>query len=179
MHGHLLAGQFEVNKTKQCLLQSLYWPNINKDITEHLQSCDKCQLTKVGKVRPEFLLPLPQCTEPNQHVHADLFGPLEYPKGDKMFILCVTVTFTKYIVIPNKEALTVATAILNLWICRFGLPLELITDQGKEFTNQMAEHLFLSLDICHSTIIGYHLQCSSQAEVCNKTIVKCLYWNNI
>jgi hypothetical protein len=59
----------------------------------------------------------------------------------------VSDTFTKYvelIVIPNKEALTVATAILNCWICRFGLPLELITDQGKEFMNQMAEHLFRS-----------------------------------
>jgi hypothetical protein len=74
---------------------------MDKDITEHLQSCDKCQLTKVGKVQPELLSPLPQCTEPNQHVHADLF---------------VADAFTKYvelIVIPNKEALTVATAILN------------------------------------------------------------------
>jgi hypothetical protein len=44
-HGHLLAGHFGVNKTKQRILQSYYWPNMDKDITEHLQSCDKCQLT--------------------------------------------------------------------------------------------------------------------------------------
>jgi Integrase zinc binding domain len=115
-HGHLLAGHFGVNKTKQRILQSYYWPNMDKDITEHLQSCDKCQLTKVGKVQPELLSPLPQCTEPNQRVHADLFGPLKCPHGDKKFILCVTDAFTKYVelvVIPNKEALTVATAILN------------------------------------------------------------------
>jgi hypothetical protein len=176
-HGHLLAGHFGINKTKQRILQSYYWPNMDKDITEHLQSCDKCQLTKVGKVQPELLSPLPQCTEPNQRVHADLFGPLKCPNGDKKFILCVTDAFTKYVelvVIPNKEALTVATAILNRWICRFGLPLELITDQGKEFTNQMAEHLFKSLDIRHSTTTSYHPQCNSQAEVCNKTIAKYL-----
>jgi len=176
-HGHLLAGHFGVTKTKQRLLQSYYWPNMERDITEHLRRCDKCQLTKKGKMAPELLSPLPQCTEPNQRVHADLFGPLKTSDGDKKFFLCITDAFTKYVklvVLPNKEALTVATGILNRWICRFGLPLELITDQGKEFTNKMAEHLFSSLNIRHSTTSSYHPQCNSQAEVCNKTIAKYL-----
>ncbi len=97
--------------------------------------------------------------------------------GNKKFILCITDAFTKYvelIVLPNKEALTVATGILNHWIGRFGLPLELITDQGKEFTNKMAEHLFSSFIIRHSTTSSYLPQCNSQAEVCNKTITKYL-----
>jgi transposase InsO family protein len=150
---------------------------MEKDISEHLQCCDKCQITKVGKMVPELLSPLPQCTEPNQRIHADLFGPLKTNDGDKKFILCVTDTFTKYVelvVLPNKEALTVATGILNRWICRFGLPLEIFTDQGKEFTNKMAEHLFAALHIRHSTTSAYHPQCNSQAEVCNKTIAKYL-----
>ncbi len=112
---------------------------MEKDISEHLSSCNKCQVTKVGKMAPELLSPLPQCTEPNQRVHADLFGPLKTSEGEKKFILCLTDAFTKYVelvMIPNKEAFTVATAILNRWICRFGLPLEIVTDQGKEFTNQ-------------------------------------------
>ncbi len=66
------------------------------------------------------------------------------------------------------------TGILNCWICHFGLPLELITDQGKEFTNKMAKHPFSSLNIRHSTTSSYHPQCNSQAEVCNKTIAKYL-----
>jgi hypothetical protein len=176
-HGHLLSGHFGVSKTKHRLLQSYYWPNMEKDITEHLRRCDKCQITKVGKMAPELLSPLPQCTEPNQRVHADLFGPLKTPDGDKKFILCLTDAFTKYVelvVLPNKEALTVATGILNRWICHFGLPLELITDQGKEFTNKMAEHLFDSLQVRPSTTSAYHPQCNSQAEVCNKTIAKYL-----
>jgi len=86
----------------------------------------------------ELLSPLPQCTEPNQRIHANLFGPLKMMSGDKKFILSLTDAFTKYVElvrIHNKEAFTVATAILNCWICCFGLPLELVTDQGKEFTN--------------------------------------------
>jgi hypothetical protein len=78
------------------------------------------------------------------------------------------------VVLPNKEALTVATAILNRWICRHGLPLEFVTDQGKEFTKKMVQHLFEALDVHHSTTASYHPQCNSQAEVCNKTIAQYL-----
>jgi Integrase core domain len=123
------------------------------------------------------LSPLPQCTEPNQRIHADLFGPLKMSSGNKKFILCLTDAFTEYVelvTIPNKEAFTVATAILNWGICRFGLPLEVVTDQGKEFTNQMAQQLLKSLNIKHTTTSSYHPQCNSQAEVCNKTIAKYL-----
>ena len=133
---------------------------MEKDISEHLSSCNKWQVTKVGKMVPELLSPLPQCMEPNQRVHADLFGPLKTSEGEKKFILCLTDAFTKYVelvMIPNKEAFTVATAILNCWICRFGLPLEIVTDQGKEFTNQMAQKLFSALDIRHTTTSSYHL----------------------
>jgi hypothetical protein len=129
------------------------------DITEHLCQCDICQLMKVGIMLPELLSPLPQCTEPNQRVHADLFGPLKTSDGYKTFILCVTEAFTKYVklvVLTNKEALTVVTRILNWWMCHFGLHLKLITDQGKEFTNKMVEHLFSSLDIRHLTPSSYH-----------------------
>jgi hypothetical protein len=44
-HGHFLAGHFGVTKSKQRLLPSYYWPNMERDITEHLRHCDKCQLT--------------------------------------------------------------------------------------------------------------------------------------
>jgi hypothetical protein len=121
-HGNLLSGHFGVSKTKHRILQSYYWPNMDKDIIEHLKTCDKCQVTKATRVTPELLSPLPQCTEPNQRIHADLFSPLKTTSGDKKFILCLTDAFTKYVqlvTIPNKEAFTVATAILNLWICLF------------------------------------------------------------
>jgi hypothetical protein len=163
-HGHLLAGHFGISKTKERLLQSYYWPNMERNISEHLQHCDKCQVTKRGKMLLELLLPLPQCTVPNQRVHTDFFAPLKTADGDKKFMLCITDAFTKYVelvVPPNKEALTVATALLNRWICRYGLPLEFITDQGKEFTNKMASHLFDSLHIKHSTTTSYHPQCNS------------------
>ncbi len=48
----------------------------------------------------------------------------------------MTDALTKYVELvplPNKEANTVANAIFNKWYCRFGAPLDIVTDQGKEF----------------------------------------------
>jgi hypothetical protein len=99
-HGHLLSGHFGISKTKHRILQSYYWPNMDKDITEHLKTCDKCQVTKSTKVLPELLSPLPQCTEPNQRIHADLFGPLKTTSGDKN-LFCVSPTH-----LPNTSSLS-------------------------------------------------------------------------
>jgi Integrase zinc binding domain len=86
-HGHLLSGHFGISKTKHHILQSYYWPNMDKDIIEHLKTCDKCQVTKTSKALTELLAPLPQCTEPNQCIHADLFGPLKTTSGKKNFLV--------------------------------------------------------------------------------------------
>jgi hypothetical protein len=116
-------------------------------------------------------------TKPGQRVHADLFGPLKTSDKGKMFILCITDGFTKYVelvALLNKEASTVAEAIFDKWICRFGTPLDLVTDQGTEFCGRMSQELFTRLGTAHFTTTSHHPQCNSQAEVANKTIAKYL-----
>jgi transposase InsO family protein len=177
-HGSLLSGHDGVLKTKERILSCYYWPGMDKDINQHIQTCHKCQVRKKNpQPTPALLSPLPQCTEPNQRVHADLFGPLRVSGHQKKFILCMTDAFTKYVelvALPNKESATVACAIFERWICRHGCPLEIITDQGKEFCGQLTEDLFKLLSVRHNTTTAHHPQCNSQAEVANKTIAKYL-----
>jgi hypothetical protein len=90
---------------------------------------------------PALLSLLAQPIVPNQCIHADLFGPLKISDKGKKFILCMKDAFTKYIeLVPltNKEADTVAEAIFNKWLCHFGMPLDLITDQGTEFCSKLS-----------------------------------------
>ena len=177
-HGSILAGHDGIFKTKERLLSCYYWPAMDKDIAEHIKSCHKCQVRRKTEVPPPPLLsPLPQCTEPGQRVHADLFGPLKASGNNKKYILCMTDAFTKYVelvALPNKEAETVAEAIFSRWICRFSCPIEVVTDQGKEFCAKLTDDLFKLLQIKHTTTTAYHPQCNSQAEVANKTIAKYL-----
>ena len=78
------------------------------------------------------------------------------------------------VAIDNKEAPTVAKHIFESWICKFGTPLEFVSDNGKEFCNNLAKELYALLQIKHSTTTPYWPQCNSQAEVANKTIQKYL-----
>jgi len=177
-HGQLLTGHDGIYKTKERIFQCYYWPGMDADIGEHLKSCHKCQLRRKNDAPPPALLtPMPQPSEPNQRVHADLFGPLKTSGNNKKFVLCITDAFTKYVelvALPNKEAATVAAAIFEKWFCRHGVPLDVITDQGKEFCAELTEDLFKLMKVDHLKTTAYHPQCNSQAEVANKTIAKYL-----
>jgi hypothetical protein len=74
--------------------------------------------------------------------------------------------------LPNKEANTIANAIFSKWFCHFGMPLDLITDQGKEFCMKLSNNLFKRLGTNHLTTLPHHPQCNSQAEMANKMITK-------
>jgi hypothetical protein len=119
-----------------------FWPGMDKDITDHIKRCHRCQVRKMDhRPSPQLLAPLPQCSEPNQLIHADLFGLLKTTDTSKKYILAMTDACTKYVelvALPDKEALTVTSAIFSKWICRYGLPLELITDQGSTPTMQQS-----------------------------------------
>jgi hypothetical protein len=151
---------------------------LGADIAHQLKTCHRCQQQrKDDRPPPALLSSLPQPTEPNQQVHADLFGPLKTTDSGKKFISCMTDALTKYVKLvplPNKEANTIAEAIFSKWFCCFGMPLDLITDQGKEICARLSDDRFKRLGTTHLTTSPHHPQCNSQAEVANKTIAKYL-----
>jgi hypothetical protein len=89
----------------------------------------------------------------------------------------MTDAFTKYVELvslPNKEAATVTEAVFNRWICRYSVPLEIVSDQGREFCNELSKELYKLLQTTHLHTSSRHPACNSQAEVGNKTIAKYL-----
>jgi transposase InsO family protein len=177
-HGQLLTGHDGIAKTRERILQSYYWPNIDRDVTLHIKGCIRCQSRRIdNRPKPHLLTPLPQCSEINQRVHVDLFGPLKTSESGKKYVLVMTDAFSKYAevtAVPNKEAPTVSLAILNRWICRFGCPLEIVSDGGKEFVNKVSQELYTLLKVKHAVTTAYHPQCNAQVERFNQTVGKYL-----
>ena len=175
-HGNLFVGHNGVEKCRERLLQSYYWPNMEKDIKLHLVSCTKCQARKKTGNSFNYLQPMPQCTAPNHRVHVDLFGPLLSTDGKK-YILTATDAFTKYCCawpINDKSAETVAFTLFQNYFCKYGCCIELVSDQGLEFCNKLTTELCKLLQIKHSTTTAYRPLINSTAEVFNKTIAKFL-----
>ena len=176
-HGKLLVGHNGIEKTKERILSTYYWPNMDLDIHEHIKNCLNCQLKDKNKKKPSPLQSLPTCSAPNQRVHLDLFGTIKSSSNKNNYILCMTDAFSKYaevVAIPNKEAETVAMEFFEKWICRYGVPSQIHTDGGKEFVNKLSKELCEKLEITHSKNTPYHPQCNAQVEVFNKTVQKYL-----
>jgi len=110
-------------------------------------------------------------------VRADLFGPMLAAGRQHKYILCIIDAFTKYVMVTaveNKEAETVAKAIFSECFCKFGIPVQIHTDGGKEFVNKLSNELFTLLNVSHTKTTPAHPQCNVQVEVFNKTVKKYL-----
>jgi transposase InsO family protein len=176
-HGATLSGHDADLKTYIRLTDHYFWPTIKTDISAHIKACVQCQLRKRSSLKKVPLQPMPTSDMPNERIHVDLFGPLKTSEQGKKYILVITDSFTKYaevIAIANKEATTVAKSIIDNWICRFGSPIQIHSDGGKEFVNKLSEELFNLLDIKHTKTTPCHPQANAQVEVFNKTVAKYL-----
>jgi hypothetical protein len=176
-HGSILSGHDALTKTYIRISSSYFWPTIKTDIQAHLDSCLQCQQRKKSLAKPLPLQTLPTVDSPNYRIHIDLFGPLKTSEHGNKMILCITDAFTKYaevVAIPDKTAETVANELMVQWFCRFGTPVQIHSDNGKEFVNKLSKELFTLLGIKHTTTTPAHPQCNAQVEVFNKTVAKYL-----
>ena len=172
-HNSKFGGHNGAYKSTQFIRQHFWWPAMEKDVADHVKSCKTCQAAKhTGSPEGDSSNHLPIPSWPNQRIHADLFGPLKNSNSGNSYICVITDALTKYThiqAIPDKSAQTVSDAILK-WIYLFGVPKNIITDQGTEFCNALSTAIYKSLDVKHGTTTPYHPQCNGQVESFNKTM---------
>ena len=173
-HSSILAGHGGIAKTMAKITPHYYWKGMTKDIKIFVTTCETCQLAK-GRQPPHApLQSMPIPDGPNERVHIDLMGPLQC-NGQYRYILVLTDAFTKYATtapLPNKKAATVAKAIFDNWIATFACPKIWVSDQGKEFCNQLFKEFNNTFGIKLNNTSAYHPQTNSSAESYNRTIIK-------
>ena len=105
-----------------------------------IKMCKQCQRNAPQlKTAAMELHPITVTPQVWHSVGMDLIGPFKPSTLGYKFVLTVTDYFSKYveaIPIPDKSADSVAKGIYKIY-CRQGAPVHIITDQGKEFVNQV------------------------------------------
>ena len=145
------------------------------DATEIVKKCDKCQ--RYGNVQrlPAERLTAIASLWPFAQWRINIVGPLPQGKGQVKFLLVAINYFTKWVEIKALATITEARIQSFVWknvICRFGIPLTIISDNGRQFDSQGFREFCSNLGIKNQFSSPGHPQANGQTEVTNLTLLK-------
>ncbi|KAL3871559.1 hypothetical protein ACJMK2_039717 [Sinanodonta woodiana] len=112
-----------------------------------------------------------------EKVALDILGPLPCTKNGNKYIMTLCDCFTKWteaIPLPDQEALTVTKAFVNEFVCRFGTPLQLHSDQGRCFESKIFRGMCDCLSINKTRTTPLRPQANGLVERFNRTLATML-----
>ena len=120
-----------------------------------------------------------QCNvgSPFERIAVDVARPFPQTEDGNKYIIVVMDYFSKWVeayALPNQEASTIAEEIIKQWISRFGTPLELHSDQGKNFESNLFQKICQLLNNRKTRTTALHPQSDGMVERMNRTINKYL-----
>ena len=154
---------------------SYFWPTMQVDAVENVKKCDKCQ--RYGNVQrlPAERLTTISSPWPFAQWGIDIVGPLPPGKGQVKFLLVAIDYFTKWVEAEALATITEARIRGFMWkniICRFEIPLTIISDNGRQFDNQGFRDFCSNLGIKNQFSSPGHPQANGQTEVTNWMLLK-------
>ena len=155
-----------VRATQQLMASKFVWHGIRKEVGLWAKACIPCQ---TSKVQHHIRAPLQTFQVPHRrfdHIHVDLVGPLP-PSQGFTHLLTVVDRFTRWpeaIPLSNTTTHTCAQALVAQWIARFGIPMDMSSDRGSQFTSQLWASIstLLGTKLHHTT--AYHPQSNGLVE---------------
>lgn len=172
-HESIMGGHLGHKKTLDRIQNSFFWPGMVSQVYRWTRSCDVCQRTMDrGRVKPAKINPLPVIDIPFSRVGVDKVGPVT-PRASPgaRYILTLVDFATRYpeaIALRDIETATVADALIQIY-SRIGIPNEVLTDRGSQFTSNMMEEVNRLLAIRSLKTTPYHPMTNGLVERFNGT----------
>ena len=172
-HDSLFARHLGVSRTVYRLQNRVYWPGLRHDVRVYLASCTVCLAHKS---------PCPR-RAPMGHVDVghrwdrvamDLLDmSVTTAKGNRYFLVMVDCfsRWTEACPLSDKTALAVADAFFQHIVCRFGMPMVIHSDQGREFENKVMQELCLLCGSHKTRTTPYHPESDGLVGRFNRTLL--------
>lgn len=166
-HGEL-AGHIGISKTYDKLLNDFYWPGLKKDVTSFINSCHTCQVMgKPNTTIPQYpLQPIKVPEEPFQKILID-----KTKKGNQyiLTVMCPTTRYPEGFPLKNITSKTIVSKLTQLFTT-FGIPREIQSDRGTNFTSDLFAAVLYELGITQTLSTAYHPQSQGALERCHQTL---------
>ncbi|GJU13969.1 reverse transcriptase domain-containing protein [Tanacetum coccineum] len=150
-----------------------YWPTMHADARKLIRECNDCQIHRPVPRNPQQNLTPITSPWPFYKWGIDIAGPFPEGPGKVKFLIVAIDYFTKWI-----EAKPVATITGNqvkkfVWdniVCRFGLPGEIVSDNGKQFCENPFKDWCEKLSIRQCFASVKHPQTNGLVERANRSL---------
>ena len=134
-----------------------------------------CNQNKKPHVKPRAALKSFHAGFLMERVHLDILDPVNTSESGNLYILRMVDQFTKWdelATIPEQFSLLIAQTFVVHFITTFGCPLEVHTDQGRNFNGTLFSALCEALKIAKTKTTPYHPSSNGQVERFNTIVLQ-------
>ena len=173
LHSDPTSGHLGKTKTLDRIQRRYYWHEWRQDVSQLCKTCDVCATRKSPRRKYKSHMKQYNVGVPMERIGMDVLGPLPTTDDGNKYILIIGDYFTKWkeaYAIPNQEATTIATKLVEEFICRYGVPLQIHTDQGRNFESNLFQEICRILGIEKSRTTALHPQSDGMIERFNRTL---------
>ena len=177
IHGGVVAGHLGEKKTLSRLKERFYWLGQSEEVKRWCQNCPSCARKKTVAPKNRAPLQTMKANYPIQRVAVDIVGPFPETDRGNLYVLVAADYFTRWVeayAIPNQEAATVASKLVDEMFCRFSIPEQLHSDQGRQFESSVMQEVGQILQIHKTRTTPYHPQSDGLVERFNRTLIDML-----
>ena len=163
IHGLAHPG---IKTTRKMVSARFVWHGSNKEVGLWAKTCVPCQRAKVQR---HVSAPLEHCQIPDrrfQRIHVDIVGPLPMSQG-ATYLFTIVDRYTRWpeaIPMSDATATTCARALLSHHIAQFGVPSDITSDRGPQFTSNLWTALSKALGAQIHRTTAYHPQANGMVE---------------
>lgn len=173
-HDNMIQGGHIGNKKLLAKLRTKYkWKRMHKDVATFIQNCEKCKLNKVNSHTREPMAITPTPQKPFEIIIIDTIGPLSKTENGYEYALTAICDLSKYLImtpIGDKSATSMARALIESVILKFGPVKNIRTDRGTEYNNKLMSEICKLLNIKHDLSTAYHHQSVGSIERNHRTL---------
>lgn len=177
-HDHPMSGHFAIERTHDRFCNKFFWPKALEDVERYVKSCSQCnQFNHPRSYVKAPLIPI-QTDKRFQFVCYDLAGPFTPVtiRGNRYALIIVDhyTHWPEFVALHNTEAPTIATALIDNWCCRYGIPDQFHSDGASNVHGSITKELCKRLGIGKTKSSRLHPQGDGMAENYVKQLKSCI-----
>jgi hypothetical protein len=175
MQDNPIGDHLGMNRTYDRMKLLTTRPGMKQEL-EYMRHCETCQKNKITQNKTK--MPMKITTTPEvvwKKCALDIVGPLSQTSDGNRYVLTFQDELSKYtldIPIEQQDAVAVAKAFVEEVVLKFGIPQNILTDQGSNFMSDIFINVYKLLKIKKVKCTAYHPQSNGVLERTHQVLVE-------